>query len=473
MDQKRLPAGARDKLPFWFPAAWSTRAVALSMQMTMAGFMTVYFTDVLGLNPAIIGVLLMISRFSDAITDLLIGFIVDRTNTKLGKARPYEFAIVVLWATIYAMYAAPEMSKTALYVWVFVTYFIQNSICVTVLYGNEPVYLVRAVKKPENRTRMISAAGIYQMVLVTMAGMIVPQLIARAGNDRHSWATIVFFIAVPCAIIGLGRFFFVPELKDAEEPTEKAEIVSLKKAFGALKGNEYLWMLAAMYFIYHFSTGFNGGMATYYTKWNMGDIGLQTWLNAAALLAMPILIFVPKLMDKWGTAKTLRIGFIIMALGPVIRWVGGANLPALMIGSALFVVGAVPISFMMNIYLFECMDYGEWKLGTRIEGVMGSVNSFMAKMASALSGALQGFLIAAIGYVGTKEVQSASTLTGITVLFNLVPLVLVLVALYISYKYDVEKKIPQIRAELEARKAQPAAAVAEEAAEKEWETWRS
>ena len=70
MDQKRLPAGARDKLPFWFPAAWSTRAVALSMQMTMAGFMGVYFTDVLGLNPAIIGVLLMISRFSDAITDL-------------------------------------------------------------------------------------------------------------------------------------------------------------------------------------------------------------------------------------------------------------------------------------------------------------------------------------------------------------------------------------------------------------------
>lgn len=372
MDQKRLPAGARDKLPFWFPAAWSTRAVALSMQMTMAGFMGVYFTDVLGLNPAIIGVLLMVSRFSDAITDLLIGFIVDRTNTKLGKARPYEFAIVVLWATIYAMYAAPEMSNTALYVWVFVTYFIQNSICVTILYGNEPVYLVRAVKKPENRTRMISAAGIYQMVLVTMAGMIVPQLVARAGNDRHSWATIVLFIAVPCAIIGLGRFFFVPELKDAEEPKEKAEIVSLKKAFGALKGNKYLWMLAAMYFIYHFSNGFNGAMATYYTKWNMGDLGIQTWLNAAALLAMPILIFVPKLMDKWGTAKTLHIGFIIMVLGPVIRWVGGANLPALMVGTAFFIVGAVPISLMtadMMIFRERNVDvYTEYlqNLGTKV-----------------------------------------------------------------------------------------------------------
>jgi Na+/melibiose symporter-like transporter len=144
-----------------------------------------------------------------------------------------------------------------------------------------------------------------------------------------------------------------------------------------------------------------------------------------------------------------------------------------MAGTACFIIGAVPISFMMNIYLFECMDYGEWKLGTRVEGVMGSVNSFMAKLASALSGALQGFLIAIIGYVGTAETQSPGTLTGITVLYNFVPLLLVAAALMISYKYDVEKQIPQIRAELEARKAQSAVQVAEEVAEKEWETWRN
>ena len=451
MEQKKIPAGAREKIPFWFSAAWSTRAVALSMTQTMAVFMGLYFTDVLGLNPAIIGVLLMISRFSDAFTDLLIGYIVDKTNTKIGKARPYEFAIVILWLVTFMMYATPRMGTVGTYVWVFVTYFIQNSICITILYGNEAVYLVRAVKKPENRTKVISSAGIYQMVLVTSAGMVVPQLIASAGVDRQRWTFIVLCIAVPCAILGLGRFLFIPELKDAEEPKEKAEVISLRKTFQALKGNKYIWLFAAMYFLYHFANGFSGAMATYFTKWNMGDVGIQTWMNAAALFALPILFFVPALMNKFGTLKVLRIGLLIMALGPVVRWAGGTNMAALMAGTLLFIGGAVPISFMMNIYLFECMDYGEWKNGTRVEGSMGSITSFMAKFASALSGALQGWLIVLAGYVGTAQAQTESTLLGITVLFNLVPIIIVVIAILISMRYDVEKQLPQIRKELEER----------------------
>ena len=447
----KIPAGAREKLPFWFPLAWSTRAVALSMTMTMAGFMTIFFTDVLGLDPIIIGTLLMVSRFTDAFTDLIIGYIVDKTNTKLGKARPYEFAIVFLWLFTFLMYATPKMASFWMYAWVFVTYFIQNSICVTILYGNEPVYLVRAVKKPENRTRVISAAGIYQMVLVTAGGMIVPQLINRAGNDQSRWIFIVACIAIPCALIGLGRFFFIPELKDAEETKTQAEPLNLKKTFSALGGNKYIWLFAAMYFLYHFGNGFSGGMASYFTKWNMGDLGVQTWLNTAALFSLPILFFVPKLMDKFGTRRVLQGGLIIMALGPVVRWIGGTNLITLMIGTLLFIGGAVPISFMLNIYLFECMDYGEWKNGVRVEGSMGSITSLMAKLASAISGLAQGILIVAVGYVGTAEVQTPATLNGITLLFNLVPIIIIVLALLISTKYDVEKNIGTIRKELAER----------------------
>ena len=453
MNEKKLPAGARKKLPFWFPLAWSSRAVALSMNMSLTAFMTLYFTDVLGLNPAIIGIMLMVSRISDAVTDIMIGYIVDRTKTRWGKARPYEFAIVFLWLFIFMMYSTPYMSPVATYVWVFFAYFMQNSICITVLYGNEPVYLVRAVKYPENRTRMISAAGIYQMVIVTAFGMIIPQMVARIGTERHKWSMLALCIAVPCALIGMFRFLFVPELKDAVEE-KKEEKISVRQALNALKGNKYLWILAVMYFFYHFANGFSGGMATYFTKWNMGDLGIGTWLNAAALFALPILAVIPKFMDKCGTAKTLRIGLIIMALGPVVRWLGGTSLAMLMVGTLMFIAGSVPIAFMTNIYLFECMDYGEWKLGTRVEGIMGSVNSCMAKLASAVSGALQGILLIPIGYVGTAEAQSKGTLTGIMVLFNLVPLLICVFSLLLSTRYDVEKDISRIREELKDRAVQ-------------------
>lgn len=105
----------KKKLPIWFSAAWSSRSVALSMHLSMVGYMTLFYTDVLGLNPAIMGALLMVSKFLDVFTDMLIGYIVDRTNTRLGKARPYELAITFLWILVFMMYATPEMGKVATY----------------------------------------------------------------------------------------------------------------------------------------------------------------------------------------------------------------------------------------------------------------------------------------------------------------------------------------------------------------------
>lgn len=393
----------------------------------------------------------MISKISDGFTDLVIGYIVDRTKTKWGKARPYELAITFLWLFIYMMYATPEMGKVATYAWVFVTYFLQNSICITILYGSEGVYMVRSIKYPENRTKVTAAAGIWQMVICTVVGMIVPQMAEQIGVDRHGWAMLALCMAIPCGTIGLLRFFLIPELDVNEESAAKTEVVSLKGAIRSLRGNKFIWIFAVMYFAYHFSNGFSGAAQTYYLKYIVGDLGVGTWLNAGSLLSLPLLFIAPKLMEKLGTGKTLRIGIFIMALGPVIRWAGGANTATLIVGTLLFVAGSVPIAFMLNIYLFECMDYGEWKTGTRVEGMMGSITSFMAKIASAFSTGAFGIMLSLAHYEGMAEVQSAGTITGISLLYNLVPLIICVASLLVSTRYTLGRQLPQIRQELEQR----------------------
>ena len=457
MNEKKLLPGAREKLPIWFSAAWSSRAVALALNMAMAGYMSLYYTDVLGLNAAIMGIFLMISKVSDAFTDLIIGYVVDRTHTKLGKARPYEISITLLWLCIYLMYATPEMGTVATYAWVLVTYFLQSSVFITILYGTESVYMVRAIKYPQNRTKVTANAGIFQLVICTAVGMIIPQIMANVGVDRHSWAMVALCLAIPCGTIGLLRFFLIPELPENEliaddasvnEEKEKAQPIALKESFTALKGNKYIWLLAIVYFTYHFANGISGGAGTYYCKYNVGDLGVQTWLNAAALFSFPLLFFVPKIMEKLGTGKTMRYGMLIMLAGPIIRQIGGTNLATLIIGSLFFVAGSVPIAFMLNIYLFECMDYGEWKNGIRVEGMMGSITSFVAKVASAVATGAMGILLVAIGYVGTSAVQSSGTLFGLSALYNIIPAVIILIGLLISFKYDVEKDLPQIRKDL-------------------------
>lgn len=96
-------------------------------------------------------------------------------------------------------------------------------------------------------------------------------------------------------------------------------------------------------------------------------------------------------------------------------------------------------------------DYGEWKTGLRIEGMMGSITSFMAKVASAVASSGIGIIMTLIGYVGTAQVISSSAEMGIKQLFNAIPMVIVLIALLISFKYDLGNKMPGIKADLEKR----------------------
>lgn len=476
-ENKKIRAGAREKLPAWFSAAWSTRAVALALNMAIMGYSSLYFTDVLGLNPITIGTILMLSKVMDAFTDLAIGYLVDNTKTRLGKARPYEFAIVFLWIAIFAMYSTPKMGTIATYIWVFITYTLQSAVFITMLYGTDGVYLVRSVRTEKNRIKVTANVGVYQMVICTIVGMIVPQVMAKIGVDRHSWSLVALCFAIPCAVIGMGRFLFIPELSDKElaanseeelmsltdedkkinkhgntETTGKKEKIGFKQAFGTLKQNKYIWIYALMYFCYHFANGISGGGQNYYLKYVVGDLGAGTWLGMAALVSLPLLIFAPKIMNKLGTRKALIGGLFMMLAGPIIRLIGGTNMATLIGGTILFVAGSVPIAFMLNVYLFECMDYGEYKTGIRIEGMMGSITSFVAKIASAVATWIIGVILSMAGYVGTAETIAPSAIVGIKAIFNVVPIAIVIVALVLSCKYDVEKQLPEIRKILNDKK---------------------
>lgn len=141
---------------------------------------------------------------------------------------------------------------------------------------------------------------------------------------------------------------------------------------------------------------------------------------------------------------------MIMIAGYGIRTLGGTNLITLFTGNLLSVVGYVPIAFMLNVYLFECMDYGYWKTGKRVEAMMNSITSFVAKLGSAFASGGVGLLLGMVGYNGSLDVQPGSAITAIIVSYNIIPMVIIIIAVIISTKYDVEKYLPEIRREIAA-----------------------
>ncbi len=158
-----VPFGAREKMPLWFGLAWSTRGISAAINAILMMQITFYCTDILGLKAGIIGSLFLGSKIIDAFTDLGFGFILDKTHTKLGKARPYELFIVFEWLFTVFMFNAPQIGEMGQYIWIFIMYVLVNAVCATALGGIDSVYLARTFTTNQNQIKAMSINGFVVM----------------------------------------------------------------------------------------------------------------------------------------------------------------------------------------------------------------------------------------------------------------------------------------------------------------------
>ena len=443
-----------DRLPFWKPLAWSSRAVSLSLNVILMGYLTFYCTDIVGLSAATVGIVLLISKLFDGFTDLIVGFIIEKTHTRLGKARPYELFVIPLWIFTVMLFDIPEnMSASAAYIYIFVLYALANSVSYTFVSGNETVYLVRAFPGKEHQISLLAINGSIVMIVAIIFNIFFPQIVKTSGATHAGWVAIAFKMAVPLAIIGLFRFIFIKEVVPEDEVAREAQDrIRFSEMLRLIGKNKYTWILLGMVIIVNFISNMSA-VATYYFKYIVGDIGLQSLPAMANILTPVILLLFPLFCRKFGgTTGVLHIGMIVSLAGLIIRTAGGTNLVTLVIGSALFIVGSMPVTMMIASYTAETMDYGEWKNGKRIEGPLNSVIAFGQKVGPAIASGVTGLVMGVAGYNGLAETQSASASNAIVILYNWIPLILSILAVLISRTWKMDKIMPRITTELAERK---------------------
>lgn len=445
----------KKKLPFWFGLTWSSRAMSLAINVVIISQISFYCTDMLGMNPILVGNLLLLSKLFDGITDLVVGFIIDKTNTRFGKARPYEIFIVLTWIFTIIMFSVPDMGEMAQAVFVFIMYTLVNSVCATFLNGADAVYLRRAVPDNVNQVKVMSVNGIVVMAGSIVVSILFPQLLAGIGREKSGWPVMIGMIAVPAAIIGMLRFIFIKEVSDdAEETQEKVESVkkmSLSDTIKTVLKNKYIFIVGASMLLSTFISTLGTTSGTYYFKYIMGDVGLSSIVGIVSMVTPLFLIFYPVLARKLGNTNMFRFGAVLAVAGFAIRTIGGTNLTTIIVGSLLGGLGAMPLSLMINVYLIECMDFGEWKTGIRVEGMLASVSSFAGKIGTAVASSIVGIIMGMAGYDGQLEVQSEVANNAIIGVYNVLPLVLSAALLGFAILYNLGNKIPQIREELEAK----------------------
>lgn len=457
--EKKIPFGAREKMPLWFGLAWSSRGVSAALNVILVAYVSFYASDVLGLKVGIVGGMLLLSKVIDAFTDLGIGFIIDRTHTRWGKARPYEIFIILQWIFTAMLFSTPDIGKTGQYIWIFLMYVIINAICTTALGGTDAVYMARTFSTDNNRIKAMSINGVVVMLCSIIFNIVAPQFINSAGTSKAGWAKLALYMAVPLALIGILRFVFCKEI-ETEEPDKQERKASgaagntgFKETVGALLKNRYLFLLIGMMFITNIINNL-GPVATYYFKYMMGDVGALSIANLTALITPVMLVVFPVISRKIGTTKILQYAMIFGIAGMVIRTVGGTNMATILIGGGISSIAVLPISMMINTYLIDCMDYGEWKTGIRVEGMVSSMTNFAAKVGAGTASGLLGLVMGLAGYDGSLAVQSPTANLAIIGMYNIFPLFLYAIMLVLALMYKMDKIRPQMKADLEKKHGQ-------------------
>ncbi len=440
-----------DKVPIGYITAWSSRSISMAVNFMIMGYVYYYATDSLGLSAGLVGTLLLVSKIFGSFTDLIAGYIIDLTNTKLGKARPYELVLVPLWIFTVLIFSIPDMSTMWKAVCIFMLYTLINSVCITFLNGTDAIYMARSLKNENHRVTVLSVNGFLLLFFCVGVSIILPILIDMWGSASGGWTRIILIFAIPLSILGLARFFFIKEIVTEQGEGKQKQKVKLKESLLALKENKYIFMIAMGILLANLINVIGTSINIHYFSYIVGDISLLSIIGITLLITPLFMLFFPLLSKKLGTIGIVRMGIIIGIIGNIIKFFAGANLPLLIVGNLMAGISTVPLTIMVNTFLIDCMDYGEWKTGIRVEGLMTSVNNFSEKLGSGLASGGVGIIMGMAGYDGTLAVQSASAQFSIVALYSIIPAIFLGIILFVLHFYDLDKNISDIRMDLKNR----------------------
>jgi probable glucitol transport protein GutA len=430
---------------------WQSREASMGCNLMALTFITIYCTDTLKIPAAIMGTLLMASKIVDGFTDIFFGYIVDRTNTKWGRARPYELSIIGMWLCTWLMFTCPpEFALAAKCVWIFAMYTMVNAVFTTFLNASRPVYLVRVFSKTEQHVATQSYGAIVTMAFTMAFNISFPIFMARMATSPKGWSVLVGLYTIPLAAIGMLRFFTIKETINVDATTgEKLHIKDVALLFGK---NLYVYIIAFTLLIFNFAA--NMGVNLYYYTYIVKNVSLMGAVAALQLVSLPVVFIFPSMIKKYSVKRLIALGFMITATGYIINFFALANFPVLVFAQILIGIGNIPISMLSTLLIIECADYNESKKIPRLEGTMSGVTGFAAKLGLAMGAGVMGVALGLSGYTGDAVSIPDSAILMIRLLYSLVPAGLYLITILILRFYKLDKKIVEIRqANEEARQA--------------------
>ncbi len=414
----------------------------------VSGFLMYYYNTVLGISATFIGVLFMAARVFDAVNDPMMGVVVEKTHTRFGKFRPWLFIGTILNGIIlYAMYAVPEsITGTPLLVYTSVAYILWG-VTYTIMdipYWSMIPAITESGKDRENISVIArSCAGFGFAIPTALTMVLVP--ILGGGSERVGFRIFALMVTAFFVIAIMLTVFNVKE-----KVVERKKTVSVKEMFSALLHNDQALVIVVAIIVFNASLYLTQQLAIYFFKYDIGNASLYglfgTVGGAAQILAMLSLPLIRKKFEckkiLIGAIGTTLIGYAALF---IMGTLGIRNMIPLCLAAVVIFLGFGLATVLTTIFLADTVDYGEWKNNQRNESVVFSLQTFVVKLASAISVLIAGVGIDMIKLDQNAVTQTASTLLGLRILMIVVPMAgLVISILFFVKKYKLDEKMLQL-----------------------------
>jgi GPH family glycoside/pentoside/hexuronide:cation symporter len=421
---------------------------------TLTTFLLVFYTDVFGISAAAAGTLLLVTRLSDGVTDVIMGMVADRTHTVQGKFRPWILWTALPLGIVLALtFTTPDFGPTGKLVYAYLTY-----IALTLIYtaSNVPYSALMGVMTADEKERTSLSsfrfAGAYLGGIITQGFLIYLVLWLGNGNENQGYQYAIYLLSAVLTGFLLITYFTTRERVKPTQSDSQSNI--LADLSDLIKNKPWVILLIVGFLFVTYNSIKQGITVIYFKRYLDNETLAASYMVVLLVVSMVAALLTTPLANYLGKKNLFIYVMLFSGATNALLYLAGPedHIFIFVMGTlSEFGAGIMPVLFFAM--LGDAADYSEWKNGRRATGLVFSAGTFAMKFGGGAAGAIIGFVLASYGYDGMVESTVAGALPGIQMLMSWVPALVVIPAVLALLMYPLSKdKLTEMAVALEKRR---------------------
>ena len=421
------------------------------------GTSTLFYTDYMGIPVATVGLVMLISRFFDGTSDVIMGFLVRRTKSRWGKARPW-----ILWMSVpycvsaVMLFTVPQTNVTLQFWYIFIVYNLCTTVCYTAI--NVPLGTLSTLMTRVSHER--DMLSVFRMALSPIGKIIsvtfTLPVVKLFGNTTSAWyKAMIIWVSIAFVLLLICFINCRETVSDEAMEAAAGQTPSAGKDVKAMLTNQYFWSTLILWTVTCVHTTIVGTVLPYYCKYIFENDNLYSIVYTEEIILLIVgAILTPPIMNRIGKRNISLIGAILAVSGQALFLVNTASFTWLCVCRLIRSLGQAPLTATVFGMMGDTVDFGQWKTHRRTESLIFGAGSMGFKIGTGLTSFVVSALLSAAGYVSSSSgghVQSAQALGMVRNLFIYGTILVWLVAVVVLILYKLDQKMPAIAEELKER----------------------